>query len=58
MIEEIMGFHKNISVVYHAVFAALRLSYFFSENNFYKIDVISVKTRCIMTEKQYILKQC
>ena len=36
----------------HAAFAVLRLSTFFSENNFCKIDVISVKTQCVMTEKQ------
>jgi len=37
----------------HAVEVELRLSASLSENNFCKIDVISAKTQCNMTEKNY-----
>ena len=38
-------------MVSHVVEVELRLNSFLSENNFCKIDVISAKTQCIMTEK-------
>ena len=46
-------FSQKISVMCHAAILELRLSDFYSENNFCKVDVISVETRCIMTEKKY-----
>ena len=46
-------FSKKNSVMCHVAILELRLSAFYSENNFCKEDVISVKTRCIMTEKKY-----
>ena len=41
----------------HAVEVEWRLSAFLSENSFCKIDVISAKTPCIMTEKKYWFSQ-
>ena len=50
-------FSQKISVMCHAAILELRLSAFYSENNFCKEDVISVKTRCIMTEKKFRFSQ-
>ena len=40
-------------MVSHAVEVKLRLGAFLSENDLCKIDIISAKTHCIMSEKKY-----
>ena len=53
MTEKKYRFSQNY--LYHAIFGRLRLSSFFSDNDIWKADFISVKTGCIIIHKEIFL---